>query len=78
MQEERETIAANLDAVMAKRQMQNKELAALVGAKPSQVSNWRRGRIRPGAGYLNKIAEEFGKTPGWFLDEHPPRRKDAA
>lgn len=79
-QEARETIGTNISLAMDERGIAPRELATAVEATESQVSNWRRGRIRPSAKYMKRLALTLGHSQGWFLDPHdepttPRRRK---
>jgi transcriptional regulator with XRE-family HTH domain len=68
---EREIIGRNIELMLHAHGMKASGLADAIGATPQQVSTWMRARVRPSARYLNKIADVFGKTPGWFVDPHP-------
>lgn len=54
-----EWLADRLD----ERDLQQQELAALVGAEPSTVSNWVKGKTIPREPMCDRIAEELGLDP---------------
>lgn len=69
-QRTRDTIGRNIRLMLAERHMTHRQLANVIGAYPSQVSNWCRGRVRPSAAHLDAIALALGQRVGWFYDDH--------
>lgn len=43
------------------------EFARRIGAKPGQVSEWLKGKAKPGYDYLKKMSLVFGITSDFFL-----------
>lgn len=43
------------------------EFARKIGAKPGQVSEWLRGKAKPGYDYLKNMSLAFGVTADFFL-----------
>lgn len=43
------------------------EFARKIGAKSGQVSEWLRGKAKPGYDYLKKMAEAFNISADYFL-----------
>ena len=43
------------------------EFARKIGAKSGQVSEWLRGKAKPGYDYLKRMAEAFNISADYFL-----------
>lgn len=62
-------IVVNLDVILAKRKMQSKELAQIVGITEQNLSALKRGRAK-GVRFstLNAICQALGCQPGDLLE----------
>lgn len=49
------------------RNMKQTELAAAIGCNQPAVSNWEKGRQRPGMVSVMKLADVFGVDPRFFF-----------
>jgi transcriptional regulator with XRE-family HTH domain len=66
---QRKRIGRNI--TIARAVMSQETLAALVGVGRPRVSEWEKGTYRPNDYHLERIAEELGRSVGWFYIDHP-------
>lgn len=77
-QYERELIGRNLIVARAAKQLSQDEVAAALGVNQAALSYWERGRRRPSAAYLTRLAALYERDYGWFFGDHPapkPKRR---
>ncbi len=43
------------------------DFAEAIGAKPGQVSEWLKGKAKPGYDYLKRMSEAFSVSADYFL-----------
>lgn len=55
-------IADNLCKLQQERGESNYKLAKALGVHASSVANWREGKTKPMAVYLEKLADHYGVT----------------
>ena len=56
-----------LEEFLLIRQLTQSSFAATVGIKQSQVSEWLRGKAKPGYDMLKRISLAFGVSADYFL-----------
>lgn len=56
-----------LEEFLLIRQLTQSSFAAKVGIKQSQVSEWLRGKAKPGYDMLKRISLAFGVSADYFL-----------
>lgn len=49
------------------KQFTQTQLAAMIGAHTSQVSDWERGKLEPGARYLRALCTTLGVSADYLL-----------
>lgn len=52
---------------LSENDLSQTEFAKRIGVKPSQVSEWLRGKAKPGYDTLRQISLAFGITADYFL-----------
>lgn len=62
-----------MKAVRDRRDIDQKDVAAAVGASPATVSRWEAGLVVPGDATIEKLARYFGVTPAWLRYGQEPR-----
>lgn len=63
----REEFGERLKRVVQQTGLQKKQFAARIGASPSQIFDWGRGRVTPSAYYICAICREFGVSADYLL-----------
>ena len=58
---------AILSEFLKENNLTRTELAARIGVKPSQVSEWLKGKAKPGYDNLRQMALAFGISADYFL-----------
>lgn len=56
------SLGENIQALLRKRKMEQKDLAKIVGVRPSSVSDWVSGKTHPRHKRLEVIADALGTT----------------
>lgn len=68
-QAQTELIGRNIAAIRG--ELTQAFLADIAHVSRNRVSDWEKGRQRPSDSHLQRLADYFGVTVGWFYDEHP-------
>lgn len=65
------TVAANLRAARAARDLTQRQVAEAVGVTPADVSRWESGRVEPSAKYRYPLADFFfdGDVSALYRDD---------
>ena len=58
---------AILSEFLKENNLTRTEFAARIGVKPSQVSEWLKGKAKPGYDNLKQMAVAFGISSDYFL-----------
>ena len=58
---------AILSEFLKENNLTRTEFAARIGVKPSQVSEWLKGKAKPGYDNLRQMALAFGISADYFL-----------
>lgn len=67
----RKRIAANICLAQERAKFSGNQVARDLDVDRSQLTKWRNGSSVPTFDRLAQLAEAFGVTPGWFLDNDP-------
>lgn len=65
------TLYENIFVVAKAKGLQQKELARLIGIRPSALSDWKKGRIKPSIEMLGEIAKHLGVSTDYLLGLTP-------
>ena len=56
-----------LEEFLADNKLSRSDFARKIGVRPSQVSEWLRGKAKPGYDTLKQIAQAFNISADYFL-----------
>ena len=71
----RKNIASNIAKRRTNAKLTHAELAEALSYSDKSISKWERGESVPDIYVLNAIAELFGVTVDYLLEEHKPEEK---
>ena len=60
-------------SVAKEKGIQQKDFAEYLGVKPSVISGWKSGRLRPSVEYISKLADYFGVSTDYLLGKTDDR-----
>ena len=60
-----------LHVLMETRNTTAYKISKAIGCSNSSVANWRAGTVEPDSGNIRKLADFFGVSMSFFLDEEP-------
>jgi transcriptional regulator with XRE-family HTH domain len=69
-QDQRERVGTNIYWLRMREGLNQQELADDIGVDRTMISAWERARRLPSPQNLERLAERFGKEPGWFYSDH--------
>lgn len=64
----KEILASNLQKLMDRESITQKDIAVIAGVSQQSVSNWLAGKLMPRMGAIEKIAEYFGIAKSDLLE----------
>jgi repressor LexA len=67
--EQKRIFSNNLNYYLAKNNLQQKEVANSIGAKPTTFNMWCKGQAIPRSGMIQALADYFGIAKGDLVDE---------
>lgn len=56
-----------LEEFLSENSLTQSEFARRIDIKPSQVSEWMKGKAKPGYDYLKRMAQAFNVSADYFL-----------